>query len=182
MAYFSNFPKINYNGISARNIMLKSAIISEIFSYVDSFYRYTIKDGYRADMVSYEEYKNPNYDWVVYFSNNIVDPYYEWPLTSEDLNRTITKKYGATLYTLMSTVHHYKYTGMTNESPEDIGRRSWVMSPQTYSLLSPEERSGWTPVYTYDYEVNVNDSKRSIRLLDSSYIDQISSELSKIYQ
>jgi hypothetical protein len=40
---------------------------------------------------------------------------------------------------------------------------------------SPE---GWEPVYAYDYELELNDAKRSIRLLDNRYTGQIERELS----
>lgn len=180
MAYFANFPKIIYNGTTARNIILKSALVSEVFASASSFYPYIIKDGYRADMVANEEYGNPTLDWVVYFSNIVSDPYYDWPLSTDDLNIFLQKKYGMTIYELMSTVDHYEYTGITGESAADIARKSWKMTPDTHSMT--DDTSGWSPVSIYDYETRKNDQKRSIQLLSPIYLTQITNELNKIFR
>lgn len=179
MAYFKNFPKIEYNGTTVRNIILKSAIISDVFSKKSAFYPYIIQEGMRPDMVANEVYGSPFYDWVVYFSNSVVDPYYDWPLTSNDLDTYIQKKYGMTKYELMSTVSYYEYTGITTDTKQDIARKSWKMTPTTHSITS--DTSGWSPVYIYDDEVRKNDSKRSIQLLSPIYLGQIETELSRIF-
>jgi len=181
MAYFNNFPKIVYNGITSRNILLKASIISEVFNSKGNFYNYIIQDGYRPDMVANDVYKDPKYDWVVYFSNYVVDPYYEWPLSTDDLNKFLTKKYGKTVYEIMSTVSHYEYTGINSDTNQDIARKSWKMSIDTHSSLSVQDLAGWSPVYIYDYETRLNDAKRSIQLLSPSYLIQIEKELSKIF-
>lgn len=56
MAYFNNFPKITYNDSTIRNILLKSALVAEVFENQDSFYPYIVKDGYRPDLVANEFY------------------------------------------------------------------------------------------------------------------------------
>jgi hypothetical protein len=182
MAYFANFPKIIYNGTTARNIILKSALVSEVFANASSFYPYVIKEGYRADMVANEQYGNPTLDWVVYFSNMVSDPYYDWPLSGNDLDIFLQKKYGVTKYELMSTTGHYEYTGLTTDSSADIARKSWKMSVDTFNNLDTQGRSGWSPVSIYDYETRLNDQKRSIQLLSPIYLTQITNELSRIFQ
>ena len=179
MSYFNNFPKINYFNEQSRNIILKSAIVSQVINNVDSFYPYVIKEYQRPDLIAYYEYDDPLLDWVVYLSNNIVDPYYDWPLSSEDFTAYLKKKYNKTIYEIQSEIIHYKYTGLTNESAEDIARKSWFMTPTTHSLIG--DTSGWSPVYTYDYEVELNEAKRSIRLLNKIYIPQIKAEIKEIF-
>ena len=182
MSYFNNFPKINYFNKETRNIVLKAAIISGVFKNTDVFYTYIIPEGYRADRVADEVYGNPFMDWVIYFSNNIIDPYYEWPIDSRNFKGYLEKKYNKTIFELQSTIHHYKYTGLTNESAEDIANKSWTMTKETYDNSTVEEKSGWSPVYTYDYEDDLNDSRRSIKLLSNVYLNQIINELSKVFQ
>lgn len=41
---------------------------------------------------------------------------------------------------------------------------------------------GWNPVYAYDYEVEQNDLKRSIKLLDASYISEVENQLKYIFR
>lgn len=181
MSYFGSFPKINYFDSTTRNIILRAAIVSDVFKKTDSFYTYVIKEGQRPDNVAYEAYEDPTKDWVVFFSNNIVDPYYDWPLSDMDLKKYLENKYSKTVYELQSLIEYYSYTGQTGESDLDIARKSWTMSPTTYSTLSSVDRSGWTPVYTYDHEVEQNDSKRVISLLSPLYLPQLTRELASIF-
>jgi hypothetical protein len=181
MAYFSNFPSIVYNGVTCRNIILKSAILSEVFNKKSVFYRYIIKEGMRPDMVAHDVYGDPTYDWVVYFSNYVVDPYYDWPLDTNDFNGFIEKKYGQTIYQLQNTTSHYRYTGQANDTQADKDRKNWKMSANTYSNLSADEIAGWTPISVYDYENELNDAKRSIQLLSVNYLSQIENELAEIF-
>lgn len=179
MAYFENFPKINYFSKESRNIINKAAIIAEVLSKTDGFYPYIIKDYERPDIIAFQEYNDENLDWIVYFSNGIVDPYYDWPLFPESFNSYLEKKYNKTIYELQSQISHYKYTGITNDSAEDIARKSWIMSTTTHALIG--DTSGWTPVYVYDYEEELNEAKRSIRLINKSFVPQIKRELRDIF-
>ncbi|CAB5221158.1 baseplate wedge subunit [uncultured Caudovirales phage] len=181
MSYFANFPKIDYFNSESRNIILKAAIIADVFNKANVFYKYRIPEGYRPDNVAEEVYNNPTLDWVVFFSNNVIDPYYEWPLSQRSFDEYMTKKYSKTLYELQSEIHHYKYTGIGGESDEDIARKSWTMTPTSHAALGPTGTAGWTPVYTYDYESEINDEKRVISLLAPLYLPKIINELSKIF-
>lgn len=179
--FFRNFPKIDYSDHETRNIVLKAAIVKGVFENVEAFYPYVIPLGFRPDQVADAAYGNPKLDWIVYFSNNIVDPYYEWPLNDENFNAYLVNKYGLSIYQLQSQIHHYAYTGV-GESQADIDAKSWTMTKETFDLSTTQERAGWTPVYTYDYEVEQNDAKRSIKLLSNVYVNQIVKELSTVFQ
>lgn len=181
MSYFAYFSQINYFNKISRNIISKASIISDVLNRSDSFYPYIIKDYERPDIIAFKEYNDETLDWVIMFSNNIVDPYYDWPLFPEEFKLYLEKKYNKSLYELQSEISHYKYTGLTNETQEDIDRKSWIMSTTTHSLMSPEEVSGWSPVYVYDYEVELNEAKRSIKILNKTYIPQIRRELKQIF-
>ncbi len=180
MSFFEKYPTITYNKLQMKNLMLKANLISDVFSKFEVFYPYIVEDNERADTISYDYYGSSDYWWVVLMSNGIVDPYHDWPLTYNDFRSHIIKKYGS-IATAMSTIKHYTYTGIGGESEEDINRKNWVMPIETHANLSPIETSGWTPVYAYDYEEELNDSKRSIQLLDRSYIPQINKELKIIF-
>lgn len=185
MAYFKEFPLTKYNNNLSRSIILKSAIVKSVLEKTSVFYNYIIEEGYRPDMVAYEEYGSPEYDWVVYLSNDITDPYYDWPIDGKNFKAYLEAKYNTDIYTLQSQILHYKYTGLTNETEQDIASITWTMSPKTHSVLSvtdPEKVSGWTPVYVYDYEDDLNDSRRSIKLISRTYIPQIERELAEIFK
>lgn len=185
MAYFRELPLVDYNNQLSRNVILKAAILKSILDKIDVFYNYIIPEGYRPDMVAHEEYGNSEYDWVVYLSNNITDPYYEWPMDYKNFAGYLESKYGTDVYTLQSQILHYKYTGLTNEDPNQVALIDWTMTPETHSVLaaeSGENVSGWTPVFVYDYEDNLNDQRRNIKLISKYYLPQIQKELSKVFK
>ena len=132
MPYFEYFTNINYFDKQSRNIINKAALIAEVLNKTDSFFPYIIKDYERPDIIAFNQYSDENLDWVVYFSNNIVDPYYDWPLFPEAFKLYLEKKYNKTIYELQSQISHYEYTGLTNETLENIDRKSWIMSTTTH--------------------------------------------------
>lgn len=181
MKYFAQFPTIEYNTLYMKNIMLNAQIIEEVLKKYEVFHEYTIKDGQRADHIARDYYGDPYYTWIVYLSNKIVDPYTQWPLEYEDLLRYIEKKYGVNVNATKNMVSHYIYKGIVNESKEDIARKNWSMSIETYNMKEAEELQGWFPVMVYDKELQANDRKRSIKLISNRYTNQIATELSRVF-
>lgn len=180
MSFFTNYPLIKYNGLMMRNLMVKSRLVSDVLNRYEVYYPYIIEDGERLDTIAYDYYGDSNYWWVVMLANNIIDPYYDWPLAYEEFKAYIIKKFGS-VAAAKSQIKHYKYTGIGGDSETDITRKSWLMPNETYAALSVEAKSGWTPVYQYDWEEELNDSKRSIQLLDRTYIPQLKKELKTLF-
>jgi hypothetical protein len=54
---------------------------------------YTITEEDRAEDVSYLYYGTVDYVWAIYLANNIIDPYFEWPMTQRNFDRYIESKY-----------------------------------------------------------------------------------------
>lgn len=180
MHYFKEFPLIEYNKKYTRNILLNARILEEIFEKYKVFYNYNVKEGQGADFIARKYYGDPYYSWLVYLSNSIIDPFLSWPLDYNDFLNYVSKKYSKRAEETKSDIDHYKYTGI-GESALDIARKNWKMSTETYSQLSAEEKSGWTPVYVFDYELQLNEDKRSIKLISNKYLDQISTEFGSIF-
>ncbi len=94
-AYFSNFPTIRYKSentdSTAKNILLRGILRDEAKKVL--LETIEIKSGDRADYLSHLLYENPEYDYLFYILNDIVDPYYEWHLTKEQLDEYLANKY-----------------------------------------------------------------------------------------
>lgn len=168
--FFSNFPIIDYDGIKLRNIVLKSKMIKEILERNDLFHPLTIEDGERADTIAHDYYGNSELYWLVYMSNDIVDPYYDWPMTYQEFLAYINKKYGS-IPEAMSTIIHWR-------NPD----HDYIMSTYSKQNLPAEAIIGWnTPVYAYDHEMAINEAKREIRLIDKGLVQKVVSEIGRIY-
>lgn len=93
--YFSKFPTINYKGYTAKNLTRRVALPQSVNRIPTIFYPYEIDQEMRADQLSSYYYNSGYYDWLIYLTNEIIDPYYGWYLSPDDFDKFIIKKYGS---------------------------------------------------------------------------------------
>lgn len=93
--YFLNFPSIGYGGYAATNIMARVAFAEKFKADYRLFYDYVVPDSKKAEALAQDLYGDPNYVWVIYLFNDIIDPYYQWPLNNIQFNQLILDKYGS---------------------------------------------------------------------------------------
>ena len=173
------------------------------------FYTYDVQESDTPEIIAGKFYKNPERHWIVLMFNDIVDPQYDWPLKSSDLINFIDKKYTANgaanttvqtgLAWAMSTNNvqaYYKIVkrtttdttpqGTTIEEKIELDANTYAnvaTSSATYTLAD-----GTTTVETitkekqtyYDYEMEVNEAKRDIKLLKNDFVSIVEKEFRKV--
>lgn len=101
MEFFNNFPVLLYdidntrNGQALVHILRRFKITDLVKSNVNTFDRYTIKDGESPDLLAYKVYGNPQYHWILMLFNDIYDPFLEWPIAERELIEFAKVKYGS---------------------------------------------------------------------------------------
>ena len=105
--YFENFGIMQYNDQYCRSLTNRTAISQDAIKAASVFYPYQVREGERTDTLSFMYYDDSGLDWLVYFANDTIDPYYGWHLTAEQFNAYITSKYGSIAYAQLK-VHHYQ--------------------------------------------------------------------------
>jgi hypothetical protein len=168
-----------YNGALSTNLIARIAPVIKNFNRFAVYYPYTVKEGERPDTIAYDYYGSSEYAWLVMIVNDVYDYYTHWPLTTSEFYDYLRKKYGE-VYELNSVIHHYVYTG-NGEEIEEIERKSWWMTPDTFNLSTEDEQLGWSPVSTFQYELDVNESKRNIRLISNEMLSRVDRELSELF-
>jgi hypothetical protein len=93
--YFANLPTFIYNGKPCVDLMTRVKIRDNLRINISEFFKYQIKDGERADGISNDYYNDSSYDWLIYLINDIIDPYYDWPLSQSEFVKFIINKYGS---------------------------------------------------------------------------------------
>lgn len=93
MKYFKHFPIINYKGTRVRDITRRTRFIKEVTSNPYLYMPYTVNEGQRIQDIAQDYYGSVDYDWVVMLANNIIDPYFEWPLEEKDFKLYLIAKY-----------------------------------------------------------------------------------------
>ena len=193
--YFNHVPNLEYvnrlpnakisDYITVKNLFKKNEIRPDIFNDATVFTEYQIKGDDRPDNVAFEVYKDSTLDWVVLLSNNIINIQTEWPLLQNDLDRFLLDKYGT--YEKLNAVHHYE----TKEIKDSAGV---VMVPQGLHVASDYSITYWDdtqrgyvaqtdvpePVTNYEYEMDIENRKRNIRLLKMNYMTIVREDMESL--
>lgn len=133
--YFSAFPITTYSNTACIDITTATHLTKDAMKSASLYYTADINDGMRPDHVSHQSYKNSYYDWLLYYSNDITDPYYDWMMTQGVFDSYIKEKYGSIAQALEKVVH-YK----VNWSGDD--RR---ITSSEYNSLGIAARKYWRP-------------------------------------
>lgn len=103
--YFNNFRTYQYNNHFCKNLLTRSAIARSVVATTSAFYPYDLREGERPDTLSFLYYKKPELEWLLFFANGIIDPYYDWYLSYDQFNSFIKKKYGSVILAQTKTKH-----------------------------------------------------------------------------
>lgn len=93
--YFKNFNTIQYSNNTVVDITERVVVLNNVEKNPYVYYPLDVTEGLRPDQIADQNYNDPYSSWVLYLSNDIVDPYYEWPLTDYQFDGFITSKYGS---------------------------------------------------------------------------------------
>lgn len=182
-AYFRYLPKIWYpvNGgadkieivdISRRFIVLRRLLNRSVLFFPDH-----VKDGERADTVAMRVYNNPRLDWLIYFTNSIIDPRFEWPLGYYDFEAYLIGKYGSVENAHRTTHNHLKIVQLEKETNDTtVPERTVVVDERTYQSLPDDHRR---LVTKYMHESDLNESRRKIKLIKAEFVPQILREMDR---
>jgi hypothetical protein len=94
--YFDRFPVVDYDGNVAKNILARVDFTEKTKRDIYSTFQFTLEEGFeRPDLLSYNYYGSSKFDWMIYLTNNIVDPYYDYYKSAEDFKSYVETKYGS---------------------------------------------------------------------------------------
>ena len=90
MNYFQQFPTINYNEHQVRNILARVKLTEVLNSTQLTYFDYQLDEGDQAWIIADQYYGSVDRTWLVYLSNNIIDPFYEWYMDTFTFENYIT--------------------------------------------------------------------------------------------
>lgn len=182
--YFYTFPTVPYDADgtmpnkyqTVRNIMNRIKIKESIKSDIAAFYPYIIEEGERPDILSYKYYGSVSYAYLILLFNNIIDPQFDWPLGAIDFENYIISKYGSVSTAYTETKFYYQIIRAevprteTQERQEEV---KLIVDETTYDGLAAASRK---KVTAYDYETQLNDNKRHIKVINKDLIVDVDSK------
>ena len=134
--YFDKFPVITYNDNKVVDITNRVALLDRVSRNPYIFYPYDLSDQERADQLSNRYYQDSYKSWLIYLGNKIIDPYYDWYLSQEELDEFVEKKYGS-LYKAQTKIKYYRNNWEFQDN----------ISKSDYNALTPSLQKYWEPNY-----------------------------------
>jgi hypothetical protein len=203
MLYFNSFPLViasdyKNNAILLTNLMARVDIIPSLIKNPLLFYSYDLKDSDRPDILAHKYYDDSDKYWMVLYANEIMDPLYDWPLTSQQFDAYLKNKYseaaGGDAFVLSyttSTVQEYRKIITTYDSTSlETTIKTVVVDLTTYNSITAGSTTqtfssgasvtrtlSKSAVSIYDYEIELNEAKQNIKLINSAYSNQLENDL-----
>ena len=205
--FFRYFPKtLYYPKLDSKSLDTITNILTR-FKFENSFkensityYEYDIKDSDTPEIIASKFYDSPEKHWAVLLINDIIDPQWDWPMDQGTMIKFIESKYSANA-TVSQTGVAWSQTNTKNYfiiqtrtlSSGSITIDKTETDANTYAntstytttlnlsdgnnlniVLSKETRS------YYDFEIDTNDSKRTIKLLKPEFVYPLDQEIKRL--
>lgn len=189
--YFRYFPEISYKGTPVKDITRRVRFLEQVSTDPRLFLPYTVKEGETPGEISFHYYGNVNYVWLIYLANNVIDPYYDWPMTQANLDGFVSDKYRSLAETSTGTsLNDRQVLEWTQNSTiqdnviyyENVSDSTIRLSADSYGIgLDPDfEAADWTPIRYYDYEFIENENRRQIFLIDREFASRTDKDLKRL--
>jgi len=195
MRYFQQLPKIVYtdsNGVQSAiiNLLPRSSIISTLLTNPLIYYTYDVQEGDTPEIVADKYYGDSYRYWLVLYANQMLDPQWSWPLSYAQFAAYMNSKYSPTQF---NNIHAYqkivtKYDANSQTTTVD----TFTIDQSDYNTLIPYSitvNTSTGPVgiqvtknaqSIYDYELQVNENKRNIKIINVIYANQIEAEFKSL--
>lgn len=206
MLYFNTFPLViasdsKNNAILLTNLMARVEIIPSLLRNPLLFYSYDLKESDRPDIIADKYYNDSNKYWMIFYANEIMDPQWDWPLASKQFDAYLTNKYSEAaggdnqVFTyISSTIQEYRKTITSYDSISLTTTSKTIVidlttynstiegsTTQTFSSGASVTRTiSKTAVSIYDYEIELNEAKQNVKLINSSYSNQLEKDFQNL--
>jgi hypothetical protein len=204
--YFNFFPQTYYT-TNSTNIDVVKNIIAR-FNFEQNFknntavcYEYDVQDSDTPEIIADKFYGDSERHWIVLMFNDITDPQFDWPMDYRTLISFIDSKYDAnanvgqsgTNWAQSHTHAYYKVQTRTTIRTNTVDVNKLEVDANTYANVAISSSnvtltdgniitiaiSKNTQSY-YDYEMELNESKRKIKLLKPEFVSSIEEEFRRV--
>ena len=193
-SYFRQLPDLDYPSLRndrnsaydyhlVKNIFKRALMRDDVFDEVTAFSKYSVQGDERPDQVANKFYKDSGLDWVILTTNNIVHVRDEWPMGNQDFLTYLNAKYTSEQ---LSNIHHYE-TDLLRDSGGRLIHPKGLRVPSDYSISFLDNgvlrtESKITSFTFLENETNLNDAKRNINILKTSYLDLFLDDFAEIME
>jgi len=196
MQYFDTLPKVIYTqtGVSSvyTNLLARVSVIPEILKDPLIYYSYDIQEGDTPEVIAHKYYGDSYRYWIVLFANELLDPQWDWPMTSKVFEQYLAEKYPS--INVYSEIEYYeKVITQYDTNTQTTTVNKVRINQSTYNSLPITQTATYTlptgpvtitternAVSVYDYELDLNEAKRNIKILNSIYVNQFEEQFKEL--
>lgn len=183
MDYFQYQSVVPYaftsNGVTTTmaivNITQRARIVERLRQHTNAMHDYVIGDAERPDTVALKLYGDAKYTWIVLLMNNIVS-LYDWPMTNAEFEQYLIGKYGSLLLSQEQGTRSAAAWSAAKFYYTIEGDR---VDATTYAGLGARQGTTNTP---YTQEIEDNDAKRTIKVVNAQFLPGILTALKTLYK
>lgn len=193
---------VNLNLVT--NVIFRFIFNDKFKSDSSVFYFYSIKDGDKPEDIAYKVYDSPERHWILLQFNDIVDPISDWPMDQRTFKSYLDDKYGADGANNNPVIDGYDWSRanikdyviidtVTDLQTETVTVEEFNVDANTYANTSTSSSTETlsdgnqiTIVRTkrqdsyFDYENNLNEKKRVIKILKPEAVKAVESEFRRL--
>lgn len=210
--YFNYFPQTYYAFSDDMNAVNVVTNLTNKFSFEDSFknntalfYEYSVIDGETPEILAHKIYGSSERHWIILAMNDIYNPQTDWPIENRALHEIIDLTYTPNANTAngqtglewaQTNIHsYYKIETQVDNSTTEEYKKTTRIDSSGFGLISSVEKthtldSGHTITIKldresktyYQYEMDVNDNKRTIKILKPEHVSAVEQEFQSIFK
>jgi hypothetical protein len=199
----------NNNLVVLTNLLSRAEVIPALQKNPILFYQYDIQEGDTPEIIADKYYGDSYRYWLVLFANQLIDPQWDWPMKSQVFMDYLVDKYTANAsaslnianvtpqqtiaYTQSTIQNYYKTISTTDLFSGNTTTINLIVSSDVYANIVyststknfPDNNQVTQTISKYNetifqYETNQNEAKRSIYLLNSTFVPQFESQLQSL--
>jgi len=145
MGYFKELPDLqilnrtknlvsNDETLVIKNFFKRAKLREDISSVVSAFEYYIITENERPEQIAEKIYGDPELDWVILTTNNIINLQDQWPLNLNSFNKYMLDKYGSE--DAFDDIHHYETISILDSFGREVFPGGLIVDEAFYN--SPE--------------------------------------------
>ena len=205
MKFFRSFPKLISNKEVLTNLLVRTDLLPSLINNSSLFYKYEMQEGDTPEIMASKYYGDPYRYWLFLYSNNIMDPQWDLVLSTKIFDAHLESKYKAIAaennqtvleYTQTNIKYYYKnittidsYTRTTSSDDYQIDYETYLELPQSQTFLVTLDNGYTSTIITstfeqtiYDHELQLNENKRSVNVMNSIYAKDMENQLISLLQ
>lgn len=158
--YFDQFPLLQYDAVGKGDEKLVTDILKRVRVRSESleknvlFDTYLWEDSDRPDIVAHKFYGDSNLHWVILLTNKTLNPYFTFPLSTQNLEKLTIDK-----WTTLTGTHHWE---------------------DSNGFIVNSTANGAVAISNLKFEESVNEAKRNVKILKSDFVRDFITEFNTL--